>query len=39
MSLFFLVVKTNIDYQFVATFANKCEPTENTLQALQVIKQ
>ena len=39
LPLFFLVVKTNVDYQVVATFVTESESTESIAEALQVIKQ
>ena len=36
--LFFLVVKTNIDYQIVATFVCESESTATIQEALQIIK-
>ena len=39
LPLFFLVVKTNVDYQVVATFVTENESTESIVEALQVIKQ
>ena len=39
LPLFFLVVKTNVDYQVVATFVTKRESTKSIAEALQVIKQ
>ena len=37
--LFFLFVKTNVNYQVVATFVTKSESTESIAEPLQVIKQ
>lgn len=39
LPLFFLVVKTNIDYQIVGSFVTQSETTEATKEALQVIKE
>ena len=39
MLLFFLVVKTNVDYQVAATFVTESESTESTAEVLQVINQ
>ena len=36
---FFLVVKTNVNYQVVPTFSTKSESTESLAEALQVINQ
>lgn len=36
--LFFLVVKTNVDYQIVATFICEGESTKSILEALSFIK-
>ena len=38
LSLFFLVVKTNVDYQVVAAFSIEGEIIENIIAALAVIK-
>ena len=38
LSLFFLVVKTNVDYQIVATFVCEGESTDNIREALKIIK-
>ena len=37
LPLFFLVVKTNIDYQVVATFVTESESTESIAEALQAL--
>ena len=39
LPLFFLVVKTNIDYQIVGSFVTQSETTEAIKEALQVIKE
>ena len=36
--LFFVVVKTNVDYQVVASFATQDEKSETIMEALLVIK-
>lgn len=38
LTLFFLVVKTNVDYQIVACFITEHETTESIAEALQVIR-
>ena len=38
LPLFFLVVKTNVDYQVVAAFLIEGETTENIIPALAIIK-
>ena len=38
LPLFFVVVKTNVDYQVVATFVCEGESKQNILSALQIIK-
>ena len=38
LPLFFLVVKTNVDYQIVAIFGCEGESTQNITEALNVIK-
>ena len=38
LPLFFLVVKTNVDYQVVAAFLIEGETTENVIAALAIIK-
>ena len=38
LPLFFLVVKTNVDYQIVGTFVYEEESTENITEALNIIK-
>ena len=38
LPLFFLVVKTNVDYQIVATFVSESETFETISKALNVIK-
>ena len=38
LTLFFLVVKTNVDYQIVGTFVYEWESTENITEALNVIE-
>ena len=38
LPLFFVVVKTNVDYQVVAIFVCEGESTQNILSALQIIK-
>ena len=38
MQLFFLVIKTNIDYEVVGTFVHEEEGTENILSALKILK-
>ena len=38
LTLFFLVVKTNVDYQIVGTFVYEWESTENITEALNAIK-
>ena len=38
LPLFFLVVKTNVDYQIVSAFVIESETTKGILEALQVIK-
>ena len=38
LPLFFLVVKTNADYQIVGTFVCKGESTENITEVLNIIK-
>ena len=38
LPLFFLVVKTNVDYQIVAAFIIESETTKGIMEALQVIK-
>ena len=37
--LFFLVVKTNVGYQIVATFVTESETTEALEEALKIIKE
>ena len=37
LPLFFLVIKTNIDYQVVATFVTESESTESIAEALQAL--
>lgn len=39
LPLFFLAVKTNVDYQVVATFVLQHEGTETIKEALQIIKE
>ena len=39
LPLFFLVVKTNVDYQVVASFVTQSETTEAVKEALQVMKE
>lgn len=39
LPLFFLVVKTNVDYQVVATFVSEGEGTKVILVALQTVKE
>ena len=39
LPLFFLVVKTNVDYQIVATFVCENECTETIKEALRIIKE
>ena len=39
LPLFFLVVKTNVDYQVVATFISESETTEGIMEALEKIKE
>ena len=39
LPLFFLVCKTNIDYQIVATFVIESETTKGIVDALQIIKE
>ena len=39
LPLFFLVVKTNIDYQIVGSFVTQSETTEAIKEALQFIKE
>ena len=36
--LYFLVVKTNVDYQIIASFATQDETSEILVEALSVIK-
>ena len=36
--LFFVVVKTNVDYQVVASFATQDEKCETIMEALSIIK-
>ena len=38
LPLFFLVVKTNVDYQVVAAFVTENEDTESIDEALRIIK-
>ena len=38
LSLFFLAVKTNVDYQVVGAFVCEDESTENILAALRILK-
>ena len=38
LPLFFLVVKTNVDYRVVAAFLMEGETTENIIAALAIIK-
>ena len=38
LSLFFLVLKTNVDYQVVAAFLTEGETIENIIAALAIIK-
>ena len=39
LPLFFLVVKTNVDYQVVATFVCEGESTENIAEAMRIIRE
>eukprot|EP00795_Rhopilema_esculentum_P008951 gene8951-16584_t len=39
LPLFFLVVKTNVDYQIVASFITENEDTDSITEALEVIKK
>lgn len=39
LPLFFLAVKTNVNYQVVATFVMQDEGTETTKEALEIIKE
>ena len=39
LPLFFLVVKTNVDYQIVAAFVCESESTDSIIEALEVIKK
>ena len=39
LPLFFIVVKTNIDYQIVATFVVESETEKTIAEALQVIQE
>ena len=38
LPLFFMVVKTNIDYQIVAVFVTENETEDSTQEALSIIK-
>ena len=38
LPLFFLTVKTNVDYQIVATFVTENETTQSISEALAIIK-
>ena len=38
LPLFFLVVKTNVDYQVVATFVSESETEDTIIEALRIIK-
>ena len=39
LPLFFLVVKTNIDYQVAGAFVSENESEESITEALQILKQ
>ena len=39
LPLFFIVVKTNINYQIVATFVTESESVESISEALEIIKE
>ena len=38
LPLFFLTVKTNVDYQIVATFVKESETTQSITEVLAIIK-
>ena len=38
LPLFFMVVKTNVDYEVVGTFVCEGEGTENVMSALKILK-
>ena len=38
ISLYFLVVKTNLDYQIIGSFATQDETSETLVEALSIIK-
>ena len=38
LPLFFMVVKTNVDYEVVGAFVCEGEGTENTMSALKILK-
>ena len=38
ISLYFLVIKTNLDYQIIGSFATQDETSETLVEALSIIK-
>ena len=38
LPLFFMVVKTNVDYEVVGAFVREVERTENIMSALKILK-